>query len=593
MTNTQKLFVPLLMTGTLLFSTTANANTRPVAEKQNITVEEDSSQLITLVANDKDGDELTYKIIRKPRKGILSKISDTEYTYTPTKSFHGKDRFLFRVNDGKASSRLAQVRIAVMEVADGVSAKDITITGKENTKSIITLQGMGESTTGTSYSIETNPINGIVVMRNNKAIYQPNLNFNGTDSFTYIYSDDVDGSSSPATIMIKVKPVNSRPTAENMKVKAVKNIVNVIALNGSDIEDKNLSFEIIRKPRKGTLSDLNGNITEYSPKAGFIGKDSFSYRLIDVEGRRSRIARVKLDVIDHIPTAENLTVGVTKNEVKKIILKGDDIADDNATLVYEIIDPPSHGVLGDLTGATLDYTSVEGYVGEDSFMYQVINSVGALSSIAKVQLNIKERIVAFPARAKIMLCGYSYRNISDFNINKSITFSCIPDNDTQVMFVTRSGVQKLQSSGLSNYISGGGIIITEYNITHTVYNKIFGTNLNRGSSHGSCLDNVMPVNQQNSNDIFWKNNSFISIGSQSGCGFNISHLPNITPLGGWSNNSVQLAYIDIGKGRLWLVEADWQDGEEDGYNRGGINQASKDLMNYMANHRANGIEIEK
>jgi len=30
-------------------------------------------------------------------------------------------------------------------------------------------------------------------------------------------------------------------------------------------------------------------------------------------------------------------------------------------------------------------------------------------------------------------------------------------------------------------------------------------------------------------------------------------------LGGWNANNVSLAYRDVGGGRLWLVESDWQD----------------------------------
>lgn len=389
MSNKQKILVPLLMTGTLLFSTVASANIRPVAEKQNVTVAEDSSQAITLVASDEDGDTLTYKIVRKPRRGTLSKVSENEYTYTPKADFSGTDQFLFRVNDGKKSSRLTRVKITVTESLDGIEASNISVTGKENTITRITLKGSGIDTTSRSnYSIVTQPAHGTVTIRNNKAMYKPNPNFNGADSFTYIFSDGVENST-PATISLDISAVNTRPTSENLSLVVVKNNVKEITLSGSDIEDLNLPYNIVRKPRKGTLSHLANGTFEYTPKVDFTGKDSFSYRLVDSEGRRSKVARVRLDILDHIPTAGNINIKVTKNETKQITLKGNDIVDDNATLVYKIVNQPD-GVLGNLIGATLDYTPLQDYTGDDSFTYQVINSEGGISTVANVQLEVVE-----------------------------------------------------------------------------------------------------------------------------------------------------------------------------------------------------------
>ena len=44
------------------------------------------------------------------------------------------------------------------------------------------------------------------------------------------------------------------------------------------------------------------------------------------------------------------------------------------------------------------------------------------------------------------------------------------------------------------------------------------------------------------------------------------------PIGGWDANNVSIGYINVGAGRLWLVEADWQDSDNN------FTEGSRDLM---------------
>ncbi len=81
--------------------------------------------------------------------------------------------------------------------------------------------------------------------------------------------------------------------------------------------------------------------------------------------------------------------------------------------------------------------------------------------------------------------------------------------------------------------------------------------------------------QHNANDPIWaRNREFVSEVS-SGCGFDMSAYPGITWIGGWTNDTVSLAYRDYGQGRLWLVEHDWQDQDV------ALSTQSVDLMNSM------------
>jgi hypothetical protein len=80
-----------------------------------------------------------------------------------------------------------------------------------------------------------------------------------------------------------------------------------------------------------------------------------------------------------------------------------------------------------------------------------------------------------------------------------------------------------------------------------------------GGFTGGCSDRVDPAERFNNDDPFWQANNDIAPNPNTGCGYDLRNMPGIVPLGGWGGGSVSLGYIDVGQGRLWLVDLDWQD----------------------------------
>jgi hypothetical protein len=70
----------------------------------------------------------------------------------------------------------------------------------------------------------------------------------------------------------------------------------------------------------------------------------------------------------------------------------------------------------------------------------------------------------------------------------------------------------------------------------------------------------MPNRQLNPADPFWTHATFVSTPADNeGCGYNVAGFQGITPLGAWASGAVQLGYRDLGQGRVFALDADWQD----------------------------------
>lgn len=184
-------------------------------------------------------------------------------------------------------------------------------------------------------------------------------------------------------------------------------------------------------------------------------------------------------------------------------------------------------------------------------------------------------------RPNVLMCPFANMQLSGWfpaNAKLNLMTGCTPDNQTQALLITRSG-QAAINGNLKTYLQNGGIVLTEYSISDDVYSVVFQF-VPQGQGNGSCQDNAPTVVQFSANDKFWMDNTFMPIGlGQTGCGYGIQNFPQITPLAGWTAVQVGLGYRDLGTGRLWLTDWDWQDFEAVG------TKYSHDLVGYMITHK--------
>ena len=123
----------------------------------------------------------------------------------------------------------------------------------------------------------------VAIAPNNKSLlYTPNLNFTGSDSFSYTVTDE-HGGIATAVVNVMVTPGNDEPIAlaDAYSVLTGNMLRGNILLNDSDIDGDVLSVIPVSSVSSGTLS-LNGDGSfQYIPGPTFNGSDSFTYRVSD------------------------------------------------------------------------------------------------------------------------------------------------------------------------------------------------------------------------------------------------------------------------------------------------------------------------
>ncbi|WP_049722685.1 choice-of-anchor A family protein [Gilvimarinus polysaccharolyticus] len=213
--------------------------------------------------------------------------------------------------------------------------------------------------------------------------------------------------------------------AEDFGVNTIAGRAVEATLKGSDQDGDLLTFVIVDAPQNGQLSGDLPNLT-YTPNAGFLGVDTFTYLASDGESD-SVLATVIITVktTNDAPTANSANVTAVQGEAQAITLVGSDINGD--TLSFSVVQESSHGSLSG-TGGNLIYTPNVGFVGDDSFTF-VSNDGLVDSAIATINITVTDGpkapvITSMPTLHAATQTTYRYTvNATDPDAGDILTYS--------------------------------------------------------------------------------------------------------------------------------------------------------------------------
>jgi hypothetical protein len=357
---------------TVSITVTGPVNHPPVAAGDGYTTGKNQPLYVSdpgLLGNDtdEDGDSLTVVQGDFPAHGWVSLGPTGAFSYTPDQGYVGDDSFTYQAYDGQGYSSAVTVTIHV--TGDGnrapLASDDGYTTPRDVPLSVSAPGVLGNDSdpdddpltatlfSGTSHGALTFNADGSFT-------YTPDAGYVGDDSFVYAASD---GSlfSSDVTVTITVQDPNRLVATDDSYTVAAGQMLSVPAAGvlandmqpGGGIPDR---AWLVGGASHGSVTfNTDGSFT-YTPDAGFVGDDSFTYEAgLGMTAMTSNLATVAIRVTDgdgqnHPPvlTAPGDQTAGEGSLVRFSVMASDP---DGDALTYSLVGPPAGASINAQTGA--------------------------------------------------------------------------------------------------------------------------------------------------------------------------------------------------------------------------------------------------
>jgi hypothetical protein len=208
--------------------------------------------------------------------------------------------------------------------------------------------------------------------------YTPAAGFTGVDAFTYTITD-ADGETSTATVAVTV--TNAVPLAvDDVATTHMGTPVTVDVLANDQLGDTPTTITAVTDGANGTVVDNGDGTVTYTPSAGFIGADTFTYTITDADGETST-ANVAVTVTNAVPLAvPDFATTDVDTPVTINVLGNDDLGDEPTAITAFDATSVLGGTVVDNGDGTLTYTPAAGFTGTDAFTYTITDADGETST---------------------------------------------------------------------------------------------------------------------------------------------------------------------------------------------------------------------
>lgn len=375
---------------------TVNAvNDLPTLTNDTATTGRNTPVSINVLANDRDvdGDTLALRSGTQGANGSVA-INNGQVIYTPRANFTGTDTFTYTAHDGRGGERTGQVSVTVSTQQPQAQQQAVAVQGnavpvaRADTATVAedrtaTINVLGNDTDANNDTLSivgfSQGANGSVSMMNNRILYTPKTNWNGTDNFTYTVADGK-GGFSVGQVTVTVTPVNDAPvitndTATTSMGQAVT--VNVLS-NDRDPDNDALSLSAVTAGTNGTVAIVNGQAV-YTPRAGWSGSDSFTYTASDGKGGAT-VGRVNVTVATNAaPTVTNDTASLKNRLPVTLDVLANDRDPNGDSLTLSAVTQGTKGSVA-ISNGKVSYRPNANASGTDSFTYTVSDGKGGTST---------------------------------------------------------------------------------------------------------------------------------------------------------------------------------------------------------------------
>ena len=282
---------------------------------------------------------------------------------------------------GSTTSTTLEAPIQQAGAANGPPvAEDDSFSTAEDTVVVIDVLANDTDLDGTidptSVAIVSDPTNGSLSVDavTGLVTYTPNADYNGPDSFTYTVADNDGTTSNTATVSLTVTAASdgvqdSFSTNEDTVLNA--------DVSTNDTHSAAATYSVNADASNGAVVMAADGTFTYTPDADYNGGDSFTYKVLDVNGDTETIT-VSLTVN---AASDGVQDDFSTNE--DTVLNADVSTNDthSAAATYSVNADASNGAVVMAADGTFTYTPDADYNGGDSFTYKVQDVNGDTETI--------------------------------------------------------------------------------------------------------------------------------------------------------------------------------------------------------------------
>ncbi|MEQ8790122.1 MAG: Ig-like domain-containing protein [Pirellulaceae bacterium] len=274
-------------------------------------------------------------------------------------------------------------------------------------------QSADEGQTGVVYSLDGEPTGMTIDAQTGEITWTPTLAQTGPQPYTVLLTDtagNVAMREFEVTVLADLPAFPDAYLIDQGSTLAVGAAAGVLA-NDNNGDPTGLTASVVGQPAHGTLTlNADGSFI-YTPDAGFVGIDSFTYIASD-GSEDSNVARATITVIapNDAPQAvdDAYTVdgdsSLSVSAAQGVLVNDSDAEQDPVTAV--LVAGPAHGVVTLNADGSFTYTPTFGFVGEDSFTYVAADALDS-SAPATVRITVETPTLS-PADFSASIAGSVY-----------------------------------------------------------------------------------------------------------------------------------------------------------------------------------------
>lgn len=471
-------------------------NQPPVAVNDSASVEVAQSVTITVLDNDSDADGTlqagTVEIVQSAQMGTTQVSSSGEIIYFHTGTSEGEDSFTYRVQDNQgAASNTATVTVTITAPdTTPVAVNDSAQTDKNESVGIAILnndQAKGRDLLINSIMVVTEPSHGSVSIdsANGTALYVPQFNFVGSDSFGYVVSNDLAETSNVATVTITVNDKNYAPTVEPGSTEIETDISSgtlVLQISASDPDGDSLTYQLSGNNATIFSVDTDGKVTVADAELlASNGEQTYTLTVTVCDSGTPQLC-----------AQSEITISVTQAAPSYIASKRSEFGDDGSLMVVlnasqefhtpgqtllqadgKIISVGSVGHLNDLAGRNIHRAYVSRQL-SDGRPDRTFAAYGNFQSnfnieVESVPQDVWAKIAAVDEQGRIYVAGY----VNFLSSQQLLVFRLLGDGSLDTSYANGNGYMTLPLG--SNVFVTPVAIALEDNETLTVLSNIRAT----------------------------------------------------------------------------------------------------------------------